>query len=70
MTGTTPPAAPVDGKELERSGGASLPAEADRGRDDGVLDSIGKAIAAPIAGAAEAEEPAADPTKKPPVPPG
>jgi hypothetical protein len=39
------------------------------GEDDGPLDSIGKAIAAPIEGAAEAEEPSADPSK-PPVPPG
>ncbi len=46
-----------------------LPAQAERGEDDGPLESIGKAVAAPVVGAAEEEEPNADP-KKPPVPPG
>ncbi len=61
--------APVDKKEIEHSGADPLPAEADTGSGDGLLDSIGKAITAPIRGAAEDEEPSAD-GKRPPQPPG
>lgn len=45
------------------------PASADQGSDDGLLDSLGKAVAAPIEGAAEPEEPTTDP-RRPPVAPG
>ena len=64
---TTP--APRNPEENEHSGSDPLPAEADRGRRDGLLDSIGKAISSPIVGAAEEDEPSGD-SKKPPTPPG
>ncbi len=44
---------------------APLPAGVDKGSDDGLLDSIGKAITAPVEGAAEPEELPADPNKPP-----
>lgn len=60
---------PRDTGEAAHPGADPLPAEVERGRDDGVLDSIGKAIAAPVEGAAEDDEPKPD-AGKPPVPPG
>lgn len=63
-TAESHPDSPVKGSDP-----SELPAGADKGRDDSLLESLGKSIAAPVEGAAEPEEPPADP-KKPPVAPG
>jgi hypothetical protein len=47
---------------------ARASSEKGTGADDSPLDSLGKAITAPIEGAAEGEEPPDNP-RKPPVPP-
>ena len=64
MTGT-----PSDRKAPVPSDDPKGSAPADSGSDDGPLDSIGKAITAPVRGAAEEEEPDPD-AKRPPQAPG
>lgn len=60
---------PTDPAATGQDRPTAVPADAEKGSDDGLFASIGKAIAAPVMGAAEPEEPPAQPTR-PPVAPG